>query len=93
MSKDLVIPDWLLEQSQPVGKGEHAMRGVIADAVEALPDKFRRPLEMWAWEGLTYREIAEEVGLAGRSSGHKRVLWSLRMLEQELRENHGISYD
>jgi DNA-directed RNA polymerase specialized sigma24 family protein len=90
--KQLTVPDWLLEQSLPIGPGDHPLRGVIADAVEALPVDLRRTLEMWAWEGLTYGQIAAEFGLAGRSSGHKRVRWALAELRKLLEEEHGIAY-
>lgn len=85
-------PDWLIERGIPVGKGDHPLRELMADLLDEMEPDDRRILEAWAWEGLTYREIAEEFGLAGRQGGHYRVQAALKRL-RKLLEERGINYD
>lgn len=73
-------------------KGTHPMRGVFIEAVDALEDDDRRAINMRFWENLTYREIAENLGLSAKQSGHYRVKRALWRLEEELAER-GVLYD
>jgi DNA-directed RNA polymerase specialized sigma24 family protein len=87
------VPDWLLEQGKPLThRGDHPLRDLIADLLDELEEDDRRVLEMWAWEGLTFQAIANELGLAGRQGGHYRVVAALAKLKVLLKEK-GIGYD
>lgn len=79
--------EWLLHLLPPAQyKEEHPLRGLIADAVEALPDDDRLTLEAWAWEEIPLIEIARRLGLNARQSAHYRVQRALGLLKDELKE-------
>lgn len=80
------VPDWLLERGEPVGKQDHPLKDLIAEVIDSLETRHREALEMWAYEGLTYREIADHFDLAGRQGGHYRVKAALKALKEALEE-------
>lgn len=80
------VPDWLLELGSPIGKKDHPLKDLVAEVIDSLEPKHQQAINMWAYEGLTYREIAEHFGLAGRQGGHYRVKAALKVLRKALEE-------
>lgn len=91
--KEQLVPAWLLEQGTPIGKGDHPLRELIADIIDGLEDERTRfVLNMWAYEGLTFAAIAEELGLAGRQGGQYAVRAALKVLKEKLIEQ-GVNFE
>ena len=80
--------EWKLDQAGPLWPDveQHPMADMIVDIIEGWgdDDEDRRALEMYAWQRATYREIAEEFGLADRPSGYYRVQRALERLKKEI---------
>lgn len=79
--------DWKLDQGEPAfpNNPRHPLWRALVEVIDSWPedDPDRRALEMWAWERLTFRQIAEEFGLADRPSGYYRVQRALARLKKE----------
>ncbi len=59
--------------------------GKILDAIRALPDEFRDAILLSDLEGLSYREVAETLGVA-EGTVKSRLFRGRRMLQRELLE-------
>ena len=71
----IAVPDWLLELGAPIGRADHPLKDLIAEAIEELGPKDREAIDMYYFEGLTLAEVAAHFNLAGKQSGQYRV-WS-----------------
>lgn len=88
----IAVPDWLLEMGDPIRREDHPLKDVIAEAIEELKPADRRAINMYFYEGLIYKDIAEEEGLAGKTSGQYRVDRAVQALAVKLREK-GITHE
>lgn len=85
--------DWMLDKfgTELWPKTEaHPLADFIVDIIEGWgeDDEDRECLEMFAWERLTYKEIADRFGLAGRPSGFYRVQRALNRLKADMQGDH-----
>ncbi len=64
------------------------LSGQLLERIEELPPKYSLVLKLYYWEELSYKEIAELLGMRHNSIGslHTRAL---RKLEKRLNRNHG----
>lgn len=87
MSRETPAPDYKIEVGDPIlGKGDHPLRDLLAELVDDLEPEDRYVIEAWAYERVTYAELARRLGLAGRQGGHYRVLVALEKLAEALAE-------
>ena len=56
----------------------------VRKAVAALPDLERRVVELHSFEGLSLREVAEQLGLSGKKAAHDAFRRALRKMADEL---------
>lgn len=82
----IAAPNWLLELGDPVGRADHPLKDEVAAAVDALPEDHRTAINMYFYEDLTYLEIAQAFGLAGKQGGAYRVRRAIQALTAELKE-------
>lgn len=92
--RETPVPTWVLDLGHPlVSADQHPLADLIRDCLEELAEEDEEAFDVltaWAYERLTYREIAERGGLAGRSSGKYKVDRALSLLAAKLAE-HGIT--
>ncbi len=61
---DLAEEEWTFQDDH---FAEEELKEKIADALAALPEKCRRVFEMSRYQEMTYKEIAEELGIAQKT--------------------------
>ena len=82
-------PQMPLELASPVDLddeiAQRMLEGQVADALQALPPEQREPIERAYFEGLSYREVAEKLGMP-LGTIKSRIRAGLRRMYLMLRE-------
>jgi RNA polymerase sigma-70 factor (ECF subfamily) len=74
-----------LELTSPSqGAVREEIKSSLRDAIARLPDRERRVVELHSLEGLTFAEVAQQVGLADRSSAYRIFERALRKVGELL---------
>jgi RNA polymerase sigma-70 factor (ECF subfamily) len=72
-------------QSGPEAEAQSAeLRGFVARAIEALPEDARRAIQLREIDGLSYKEIAEALGIP-KGTVMSRLYYARRRLQEALR--------
>ncbi len=86
------IEDIVAEPEGPENDVEQTVGGWLRPMVETLPERYRRALVLTEFEGLSQREMAEELGLS-YSGAKSRVQRGRLMLKQQLVECCHFEFD
>lgn len=80
--------DYLLERPAQDPAVRTPAELAVQDIIDSWPedDPDRLALEMWAYERLTYAQIAERFGLNAKAAGFYRVKKAQERLQAELEE-------
>ncbi len=85
---------WLFEGEQLRYRGDHPLKDVIAEAIDEMDNEEDRWLiNMIAWEGLSFAEAAQRLGLNTKQAAHWRWGRAMRSLAVILREKDIDAYD
>lgn len=70
----------------------HSLGDKVDEALERLSPEDQDTLRQHFWERMSYAEMANEAGLAGKQGAHHRTKAALERLRREL-EKDGITYE
>lgn len=65
---------------------EDELKETIRQAIRRLPDSYRQAFVMHRFQEMTYKEIAEELGVSSKTVDY-RIQQSLKLLREDLKKN------
>lgn len=79
--------DWVLEQGTSIIDilGDRSKDyDLVVDAIEALPKREQKMINMFFYERLTYQEISDELKMKGRQYAYYQMKRAMKRLKVEI---------